>query len=492
MLKALRKKGLAKKVLWFVAVVVIISFGFFGKASILDNGSANYAGKIYGKKISINEFRKTYQEIQVQAIIHYGEDFNNAMINLEAETWNRLILLKDAKRQRIQVSDKEVVSVIEQYPFFQRDGQFDSLLYDNTLRYAFRIKARDFEESIRNTIKITKLKDIETQDVNLNEDEIFEDYKKQNEKTQTSYILVSSDQFLNDVTTDNTYLKQYFEEHKSDFLRPPSIKVDYVKIPFPEETSDKKDPEADDSKFEAYQKAEELYQRLLEKNANFEKTTQEYNVNIQTTDYFSIQKPIFTFGSFDALNTIFHLDVNEMSAPMETAQGMFIVRMKEKRDSYVPSFDEAIEDVKKTVKDNEAKRIARTKSIQYLEKIQEKLNDKKSFSEAAKELGLQMQQTPLFNRGQYLPIVGIEKDFQETAFALSPSKPLSDIIGTAKGYCILYQDTFVAADQNKFVEEKEDFKEKLLVEKKMQAFNDYFSRLKAEANLQSNLIQKEG
>ena len=53
MLKLLRKKGIAKKVIWFIAIIIIISFGFLGTAYLItDSGSVNDAGKIFGKTIS--------------------------------------------------------------------------------------------------------------------------------------------------------------------------------------------------------------------------------------------------------------------------------------------------------------------------------------------------------------------------------------------------------------------------------------------------------
>jgi len=51
MLKQLRQKGVAKKIIWFIAIIIIISFGFFGTASLLSNqNNTGYAGKIFGKK----------------------------------------------------------------------------------------------------------------------------------------------------------------------------------------------------------------------------------------------------------------------------------------------------------------------------------------------------------------------------------------------------------------------------------------------------------
>ena len=104
MLNVLRKKGFAKKVIWIIAIVIIVSFGFFGTAYLL-TGSKNYyyAGKIFGKKISLEDYNKVYENVRIQAIRQYGYNLNELepVLNLEARTWDRMILLHEAKKRRI-------------------------------------------------------------------------------------------------------------------------------------------------------------------------------------------------------------------------------------------------------------------------------------------------------------------------------------------------------------------------------------------------------
>ena len=47
MLEILRRKGVNKTILWFIAIVIILSFGVFGTAYRMDN-TVNSAGTIYG------------------------------------------------------------------------------------------------------------------------------------------------------------------------------------------------------------------------------------------------------------------------------------------------------------------------------------------------------------------------------------------------------------------------------------------------------------
>src|SRR5208283_1827787 len=135
MLEILRRKGVNKTILWFIAIVIILSFGVFGTAYRLDN-SVNSAGSIYGRNVSMKDFQQAYLDTRDQAIILYGDQFfkNGNRLNLEQETWDRLILLKEAQKRNVQVSDQEVVAFIASIPFFQRGGQFDQMIYENIVR----------------------------------------------------------------------------------------------------------------------------------------------------------------------------------------------------------------------------------------------------------------------------------------------------------------------------------------------------------------------
>src|SRR5208283_2522074 len=102
MLEILRRKGVNKTILWFIAIVIILSFGVFGTAYRLDN-TVNSAGSIYNHNVNIKDFQQAYLDTRDQAIILYGDEFfkNGSKLNLEGETWDRLILLDEARKRNI-------------------------------------------------------------------------------------------------------------------------------------------------------------------------------------------------------------------------------------------------------------------------------------------------------------------------------------------------------------------------------------------------------
>src|SRR3989338_9034316 len=127
MLKSLRKKGVAKKIFIVLAIVIVPAFVLWGSASLLRSQKSSYAGKIFGKKVSFDEFQESLRAVQTRGLLQFGENFYKIQrfLNLELEAWDRLILLYEAKKKRIRVTDQEVIGRIAEIPFFQRNGKFD-------------------------------------------------------------------------------------------------------------------------------------------------------------------------------------------------------------------------------------------------------------------------------------------------------------------------------------------------------------------------------
>ncbi|MBI3617677.1 MAG: peptidylprolyl isomerase [Candidatus Omnitrophica bacterium] len=528
MLKLLRKKGVTKKILWVILVLIILSFGLFGTAYLITNKKpVDYAGTIFGKKISAEEFSKAYQAVYVQALIRFGDKFSgiSRFLNLEAETWDRLILLREAAKRKIKASDEEVVHAIEQYAFFQRDGHFDPLLYNDILRYAFRVSARDFEEGIRDNLKFITLFQQITSPVAVTGKEVLESFRRENEKIQASYILVTPEQFEKDVSFNDEEAQNYYAQNKNEFIVPPTMSVEYIGLDFPpppeghrsplgesltaqpEPKKEETAPEAakpatavdqaptvtEEMKKPAREKATAIFQDLLV-NPDMQAAGEKHNVEVKSSGFFSMEQPDLALGwSYELLIKLFQMDKNAVNDPFETPQGMLIVKIKEKKDAYIPEQKDIAGKVAGALRKNKAKTVAREKAEKYLKLVQDAfaMTELKDFAQTVKGLGLEVHQTPVFGRGEYLPLVGISKEFQDAAFALTEQNNLSGVIATETGYSVVHLDSRVPADEKQFEEKKQSLSEKLLNERRTQTFNDFLSDLRLQAKVTSNLPQKK-
>jgi len=508
MLKLMRKKGFAKKIIWAIAIVIIFTFGFMGTAYLITgSGGTNYAGKIFGKKIPVEDFNKIYQNARIQAVRQYGFNLNKVvhLLNLEAQTWDLLILLREAKKRKIKIPNDEIVNSIEQDNSFKKNDQFDILLYNTILRN-LQIRPRDYEETVRDNLKIAELFKQVTSLVVLSEEDVFKEYQNRNEKIQTSYVLVLSKSFKENVVPDASKIEQYYQDSKAEFLVPPSVNVQYLTLDFPEPDESAEDPESEstdstdqEDKLEEEKdmirdKADAIFEELLI-DPSMEKIAKKHNIEVKTSGFFSMEQPNLTLGwSYDLLNRIFQMNLDEVNEPIETTTGLSIVQIKEKRDSYIPEFDEVRDKVHTAVAGEMAKDVALKKTQGYLEAINEELNKTKlrDFPKAAKALGLEIHQTPVFNRGQYLPQVGISKEFQEAAFALTEENNISDVVEIANGYCILHLDNYIPIEDSEYEETKEELAQTISQEKQNAVFGDFVAQLRIDSGLLDNIPELRG
>lgn len=186
MLKKLRNKKIAKKVWIILGLLIVPAFVLWGLGSAIRTPKESaYVGKIFGKRVSSLEYQDALAAVKNQFIMQLGDDFYQLEknLNLPAQAWDRLILLYEAKNRKINVSDQEIIELIESYPFFQRNGKFDNRLYEQTLIYFFHTQPRIFEEQTRQNLMLAKLYKQVTDSLNLSEEEIKNEYQKLNGAT---------------------------------------------------------------------------------------------------------------------------------------------------------------------------------------------------------------------------------------------------------------------------------------------------------------------
>lgn len=185
MLKFLRKKNIAKIVFWALVILIMPAFVLWGTGSLSgskDKGPKS-VGTIGGKKISFEDFYYALNGARCQIVLFYFAQPKMLDTILQDKAlmgklaWDRILMLKEADRNKIKASDKEVVAFVRTHPIFNRNGAFDTAIYEHVLRYNIGLDARAFEEIVRENIKIKKLNDIITKDVAVTDDDILSEYK---------------------------------------------------------------------------------------------------------------------------------------------------------------------------------------------------------------------------------------------------------------------------------------------------------------------------
>jgi hypothetical protein len=239
MLKILRNKKTAKKVWIGLAIIIIPAFALwgFGGAGRSREETAP-AGKIFGRNISFTEFRDAIGAEKIMAIMRFGDKLSEVQqyLNLEAQAWERLILLAEAKKRRITAGDQEVIEDIENSPYFQLRGAFNNKIYNEILRYSLRVQPRIFEELTRQNLIISKLYKQVADKVSLNDEQIKKEYAQANQEMSIYYVAGLVSDFAKNISTTEKEIYDYYQANKPMFKQPTVINKEKTEARIPELT----------------------------------------------------------------------------------------------------------------------------------------------------------------------------------------------------------------------------------------------------------------
>jgi len=467
MLKQLRNKKTAKKIWITLAIIVVPAFVLWGSGSVMRSKQGpNYAGKIFGKRISYLEYRDAMDAVRNLAIMRYGDKLSEIEkhLNLESEAWVRLILLYEAKNRRITVNDKEVIEAIENYPEFQQKGRFDNKAYNWVLQYYLHTQPRLFEEQTRQNLMISKLYEQLTKNITVSLDELKNEYQKLNEEISVYYIAAFPADFAKDISPQEQDLKAYFTKNALNFKQPESFNLDYV-------TSESED------------KIRSML-LILNRKVDFSKAAGETGLETKETGLFTQTQAIPGIGwSAEILTLIAKLKTGEVSPPIHMDKYYYILKLKEKKESYIPDFENIKDKVKETYVLEESQKIAKTKIEDCLKKLKElyKQNPKLTdFINTAKEFGLKSDSTASFKYGSYIEGIGASDNLWMAALELKDDF-FSEIVSMPSGFFIIKPKSRTPLDEKKFESEKADFSQKLLFLKKQEFFAKFIEELKIKA-----------
>ena len=531
MLGFLRKKENIKKIMWGLAIVIIPAFVLWGAGSaVRSRGLPQYAGRIFGRKVSFRQYEKAFLACRNQALFTYGQDLEKMIefLDLEEQAWQRLILLHQAEKEKIKVSNEEVITLIRQMPLFQQEGRFSHKLYAAILNYTFRTSPREFEEQIRGSIKIEKLTGKIVEKVRAEEQDIEMVYRNEQEKARALYVFIDPEGFQQQIHPAYEKLQEYYQNNKRDFRKPEQVNAQYIglylereKAPveitgqeiedyYQQHLQEFSQPGKNDQ--ELIQPLKEVKERIGEKLSNqklqwmledkmwqiseelgddaqsFEQVAEKNQLEIKESGFFTPQQAIPEIGlSYEFSNTAFESNPGQVSNVIQTPKGYFILKVKEKKPSFIPDLIDIKQKVETAYIKEASWELALKEGQRLLAEIKQLIEQKNlNFKQAAQKLSLEVKQSEEFTRISYIPEIGQGLEFSRAAFSLEPGE-VSNLIKIPNGYCILTLLEIIPADMEKLAEEKESFRQKVLARKKSMVYQVWLAKLKELADLKSNI-----
>jgi len=222
-------------VLWVViAAFILLAFAGMGGLGPED---PDVAATVGDETVSFAEVRREYQALEQQYRQMFGDQFTPEMaeqFGLEGQALERLInrkvLVAEAGRLGLRVSDDELREEVLEQGFRDPDGRFVG-----TERYAQILRSvgyttESFESMLREAILQRKLAQILTQNLYLSDAAIERAYRDRVERAAIRYVQVPAARFAAEAQATPDELSAYLAGHPEEFRLPAQRRVAYLLV----------------------------------------------------------------------------------------------------------------------------------------------------------------------------------------------------------------------------------------------------------------------
>lgn len=512
------KQSVVIKVVFVVIVLSFVGtiFLVWGKGDG-GPGGADYAAKVNGTRISVEDYQKSYYRLRGIYEQVYGKSLTPEMEKqlgirkLAIENLVDTVLIsKEAGRMSIKVTKDDVQKAIALVPAFQRNGVFDFQQYQEVLKMN-RLTPSEFEESQEHDLMIMKARQKVQESATVSDEDVLQAFRKQNDKIELSFAPFSPADFKGEVKLSEQDLNTYLQAHQEKFktleqvsvafsiLDPATVAAKltvtdaeaqtfYQKnidryqgkggiLPYAEvQARVKTDALAFKGARQAYEMAADAINR--NKTGDIAAAAASLGIKVSETPLFTAAAPAPQLaGEAELVKRAFTVKQGELGGPVETKKGIYILKVKERKPAAVPPLALIRSQVEQGAREEKAKELAKQKAEQAVAEL------------AKQSPGLKLQETGSFGwsaKGD-IPRIGSSPQAMEAAFSLTAASPAAKTpfqLGD-RWYAIKLKNR-VETNKDAFPMEKEKIKQSLLPKKQQEALDKWLKDLKAKAKIEIN------
>ncbi len=418
---------------WVIVGLLIVPFALWGVNEYVGNGGKLVAATVNGTEIGQREFQQAFYDQRGRMQQMLGGQYDAQLFDPQIkqrvinELVDRELLLQNADDMGFRVSDQAVVATIQSIDAFRENGVFSASLYQQQLQTQGQSPTA-FERRVKRIMTAGQLPDGLASSVFVTDAELDAVIKLEKQQRDFQYFVLNASQFQDESLADDAAIKDYYEQHVDRFLTAEKVRVEYVELSAAALKSDEEPSEEELREFydanqgqfsvaeerqashiliqleegadeaavtAARKKAEDLVARL-KAGESFESLAKENSDDPGSAEmggdlgYFGrgLMEPDFE-------EVAFSLKLGEVSEPVLTPFGYHIIKVTGIREKETKPFADVRDEILAQFQNDAAERA-------YFE-LAEKLTNQAyempdSLSETADELGLELKQSPFFER----------------------------------------------------------------------------------------------
>ncbi|MCC7135810.1 MAG: SurA N-terminal domain-containing protein [Nitrosomonas sp.] len=383
-----------KTIVQVVLFIAVLPFMFWGIQSYRGDGTEGYVAKVGSEEISRRDYEQALRNQQENLRNMLGDKFDSTLLD---NPQMRLSVLENLIRQKLAqqeaaslgltILETQLAAEIQAISFFQENGKFSLQRYQDLLQRQ-GMSASLFESRLANELKQQQLLEGITKSVIMPEAVTEKLFRLSDTKYNINRFALHSDQFVDQISPDETEILSYYDNHYRDFMLPEQLRVAYIVLSIDElakqeevtaeETkkyfSDHPDefgrPEerrashilltasaeiTEEARAEIRNKAEQLLQELQQNPERFEELAAEVSEDPGSA---KMGGDLGFFGrglmvkAFE--DEVFSMQPKEIRGPIETLFGFHIIKLAEIKSADVASFNEVSDHIEALLKHQKA------------------------------------------------------------------------------------------------------------------------------------------
>ncbi len=218
-------------------ILIVPSFAFFGiNYYFQEYGSSGAVAKVAGSKISPQEFEDALRERQDQLRQSMQGKADQAMLDsneVRTAVINGLVdkraLLAHAMHAGVAVTDEQVRKIVTGISAFRDEttGKFSPERYEQLLR-SQGMSPVMFEERVRQDLRMSQVRDTVANSTLVSDAVVDRLGRIREQQREVSQWLLTPDQVRARVKVTDEDVKQFYENHKTEFRVPERARVEYL------------------------------------------------------------------------------------------------------------------------------------------------------------------------------------------------------------------------------------------------------------------------
>ncbi|HEV7967143.1 MAG TPA: peptidyl-prolyl cis-trans isomerase [Candidatus Acidoferrales bacterium] len=140
------------------------------------------------------------------------------------------MLALEAARMGLRVSDEEHADLLKKLvpTAFTGDTFIGMDRYTAEVQSRFQMSVPEFETEVKNALLQQKFQQLVTDGVTASDDEVREEFRRENEKIKLDYVLIKPEDLQSKVEVSDADLAAYFDKNKPQYVVPERRTVDYA------------------------------------------------------------------------------------------------------------------------------------------------------------------------------------------------------------------------------------------------------------------------